>query len=197
MTAAQFNAFWHATYPETGPISHLFRHAYPARWFRIHSLPELQRYATTAADWRILFNRQNYLLTDLLGTNKEVLLVTGAYEFATATLPADDEPIGKLTDLEFTLSERLDLHEVDPENHQSGEYYQPMFSEQRWQFERFRPLLKEIANFQTKAFFVSQRNACLVAPYDGGVDVVLKDEATRDFCRRVYQAWLSPLPSGL
>ena len=89
MTAAQFNAFWRTAYPETGPISHLFRHAYPDRWLRIHSLPELQRYATTAADWRILFNRQQYLLTDLLGNNKEILLVTGAYEFANSFLPTD------------------------------------------------------------------------------------------------------------
>lgn len=63
-----------------------------------------------------------------------------------------------------------------------------MFSEQYWQFERFKLLLKEIASFQTTAFFVSQRNECLAAPYDGGVDVLLKDEATRDFCRQVYQA---------
>jgi hypothetical protein len=195
MNAAEFNAFWRTTYPETGPISYRFRHVYPDRWFRIHSLLAMQRYATTEAEWVILLNRQNYLLTDLLGTNAEVLLVTGDYEFDNIILP--EAATSALSGLPFTPVERLDLHQLLPEEHKPGEYYQPSFSEQVWQSKRFNPLLRDIANCQTTVFFVSQRNACLVAPYDGGVDVVLKDEATRDYYKQLYRAWLSPSPNGL
>jgi hypothetical protein len=195
MNAAEFDAFWRTTYPETGPISYRFRHVYPDRWFRIHSLLDMQRYATTEAEWVILLNRQNYLLTGLMGSNAEILLVTGDYEFDDIILP--EAATNALSGFPFTPAERLDLHQLLPEEHQPGEYYQPRFSEQVWQSKRFNPLLREIANCQTTAFFASQRNACLVAPYDGGVDVVLKDEATRDYYKRLYRAWLSPLPSGL
>jgi hypothetical protein len=195
MNATEFNDFWRATYPETGPMSYRFRHVYPRRWFRIHSLPDMQRYATTEAEWVILLNRQNYLLTDLLGNNAEMLLVDGAYELDGVVLPEIDSPA--LRGIPFTPAERLDLHQLLPEEHKPGEYYQPRFSEQAWKANRFNPLLREIANYQTTAFFISRRNACLVAPYDGGVDVVLKDEATRDYYKQLYRAWLSPLPSGL
>ncbi|MDJ0367636.1 hypothetical protein QMK33_21020 [Hymenobacter sp. H14-R3] len=195
MTAAQFDTFWRTTYPETGPISHLFKHVYPDRWFRIHSLPELQRYATSEAEQVIVLNRQNYLLNNLLGNNAEILLVTGEYAYDGVVFPTEDTSV--LSDLLFTATERIDLHRLNPGEHKPGEYYQPRFSEQIWKMKGFNPLLKEIADGRTSAFFISQRTACLLAPYDGGVDVVLKDEATRDFYRKAYQAWLSPLRSGL
>jgi len=195
MNATQFEFFWHATYPETEPISFHFKHAYPNRWFRIHSLPHSQRYAANEIEWEILLNRQNYLLTDLLGNNAEALLVTGQYAFDAITFSED--AAGVLSSFSFTPTGRLDLAQLFPTEYEPGQYYQPRFSEQLWQAKRFDPLLREIADGQTNAFFVSQHNACLVAPYDGGVDVILKDEATRDSYRALYQAWLSPLPSGL
>lgn len=195
MNATQFEAFWHATYPENEPIGFRIRHAYPSRWFRIHSLPDMQRYADSEADWQTLLDRQNYLLTDLLGTNAEVLLVTGEYVFEGLSFPEDAS--STLRAFPFTPTKRLDLAQLFPTEYEPGHYYQPSFSEQVWQGQHFNPLLREIANGENTAFFVSQRNACLVAPYDGGVDVVLQDEATRDLYRKLYQAWLSPLPSGL
>jgi hypothetical protein len=42
-------------------------------------LPGSKRYAKTKAEWDILLSRQNELLTDLLGDNAEILLVTGDY----------------------------------------------------------------------------------------------------------------------
>lgn len=195
MTAAQFDNFWRSTYPETKPVSHRFRHVYPDRWFRIHSLLDMQRCATTEAEWRILLNRQNYLLNDLLGNKANILLVTGEYMRDGVAFPAEET--SALNNLLFTTTERVDLHQLSPTEYEPGQYYQPKFSEQLWQMKLFDPLLREIANNETSAFFISQRNGCLVAPYDGGVDVVLKDEVTRNFHRKMYQAWLSPLPSGL
>jgi hypothetical protein len=195
MNATQFETFWHATYPETEPISFQFKHAYPNRWFRIHSLPHSQRYAASEIEWKILLNRQNYLLTDLLGNHADVLLVTGEYAFDEVTFSED--AAGVLSSFSFTPTGRLDLAQLFPTEYEPGHYYQPRFSAQLWQAKQFDPLLREIANGQTNAFFVSQHAACLVAPYDGGVDVILKNEATRDSYRARYRAWLSPLPSGL
>ncbi|RZL16368.1 MAG: hypothetical protein EOO62_01505 [Hymenobacter sp.] len=155
----------------------------------------MQRYAATEVEARIILNRQNYLLNDLLGNKADILLVTGEYVQDGVVFPAENT--SALNDLLFTAAERIDLHQLSPTEYEPGQYYQPKFSEQTWKMKQFDPLLRQIANNETSAFFVSQRNGCLVAPYDGGVDIVLKDEATRDFHRKVYQAWLSPLPSGL
>lgn len=54
-----------------------------------------------------------------------------------------------------------------------------------------------IANWELSAFFVALDGQVIIAPYDGGVDVILKDEPTRDACREKYRDWLSAHESGL
>lgn len=58
-------------------------------------------------------------------------------------------------------------------------------------------LLMGIANWELSAFFVALDGQVIIAPYDGGVDVILKDEPTRDACREKYRDWLSAHESGL
>lgn len=77
MTAEEFDTFWTSTYPNTVLISYYFKHDYADRWFRIHSLPELKRYAEDEKEWQLLLDRQNTIITDLLGSGEEFLLVTG------------------------------------------------------------------------------------------------------------------------
>src|SRR5687767_11747123 len=80
MTAKEFETFWSSTYSETIPISHYLRHDYADRWFRIHSLPESKRYAESEEEWQILLDRQNTIITDLLGGGEKFLLVIGDSE---------------------------------------------------------------------------------------------------------------------
>jgi hypothetical protein len=49
MTAEEFKIFWEST--DTVPIGHYFKHDYSNRWFRVHSLPESQRYPSDIAEW--------------------------------------------------------------------------------------------------------------------------------------------------
>src|SRR5574337_1072614 len=79
MDARQFANFWSQKYPGTIPVQHLFKHRYPERWFRIHSLPESKRYPETEQEWQILLDRQNSIIADLFGKNSRVVLVTGEY----------------------------------------------------------------------------------------------------------------------
>jgi hypothetical protein len=43
LAQATFLAYWNQLYPETLPISHLFKHRLRTRWARIHSLPHAKR----------------------------------------------------------------------------------------------------------------------------------------------------------
>lgn len=45
--------------------------------------------------------------------------------------------------------------------------------------------------------FVSSTEQVIVAPYDGGVDFVLKNSGTRDFYKHKYKDWLSARVDGL
>src|SRR5919199_5145539 len=80
MTANQFEGIWSSNYPLTPPIAYLLKEAYPERWFRIDSLPESKGYHEDESELDTILSRHNTLITDILGSHSEVLLVTGEYD---------------------------------------------------------------------------------------------------------------------
>lgn len=197
MTAEQFNNFWNSTYPDTIPISHYFKLDYADRWFRIHSLPESKRYAEDEQEWEILLDRQNKIITELLGNNSSVLLVTGESFLEGFTELHPLEEAKSIAGITFVLLDSIDLHKLSPEQYEPGQIYRPMFSKLIWQQNKFDNLLKEIATDELRAFFISIDKECIVAPYDGGIDIILKDEETKNIYKIKYKEWLSTTQSGL
>lgn len=197
MTAEQFEIFWSSMYPDTIPVSHFFRHAFSDRWFRIHSLPKSKRYAENKVEWNILLDRQNKIITDILGENSKVIFVTGDfyYEGYIELHPITDSK--SITDMSFVSLDNIDLHKMSPDMYDQGQIYRPIFSEQIWQANKFNNLLKEIANEQLSAFFISEEKKCIIAPYDGGIDFILKDIETKKIYKEKYKDWLSARRDGL
>lgn len=198
MTAEQFEGFWEGTYPLSVPLSYLLRVDYASRWFRIHSLPESQRYPYDDADWYILLNRQNALISDLLGDATHLLLVTGQYDFATVESETNKFlPDGSISFLSFTRLKPIKLAEREPDEHKLEEIYTPVVAELKWQPGKYDDILKDAALDGVRLLFVSVDAECIIAPYDGGVDIILKDTATRDYYKRKYEQWLSLRQDGL
>ncbi|WP_315816997.1 DUF3885 domain-containing protein [Paraflavitalea speifideaquila] len=175
MTAEEFKAFWDANFPETIPVSHYFRHDYPDRWFRIHSLPQSKRYPGDDQEWNILLNRQNQIITDLIGENENFLLVTGEHtqEGYTELHPLTEAD--SIAQIPFILLEKIDLHQVSPDVYETGAFYHPMFSEQIWIPRKFDSLLRDMAEDNLRVIFISIEKELMIAPYDGGVDFILKN----------------------
>lgn len=140
-----------------------------------------------------MLNRQNTIINDLLGSNSDVLLVTGDYLIELKTL----HQIDSISTISFTTLETINLHETNPDEYNAGRTFTPMFSKQIWQPNKFDKLLADIANDCLRVLFISIENNCLIAPYDGGMDIVLKDEKTRNSCQEKYGAWLSAREDGL
>lgn len=197
MTAEEFEKFWTSTYPHTILIPHYFKHDYVDRWFRIHSLPESKRYAEDEEEWQLLLDRQNTIITDLLGNGEEFLLVTGDAEMEGYTELHPISEVKSIQDFSFTFLTPIDLHKLNPEEYEKGHIYKPMFSEQIWQPNKFNDLLKDIANDELRAFFVSTHNNCIVAPYDGGIDFIVRDRQTKEALRKKYKEWRSDREDGL
>jgi hypothetical protein len=196
MTKEEFNTHWTKTFPKTNPISHLFKHDYSERWFRIHSLPESKRYAANDADWEILLSRQNEIITDLFGVDNTLLLVTGDYDLGDQKTihVTDDEEIFK--PFSFVRLDNIELNKIDAERYDEPDIYRPAFAQTIWKPNYHDKLLREIANDNTRAFFVSFEKNVIVAPYDGGVDFVLKDSLTREKYKIKYKQWLSEREDG-
>ena len=196
MTHDDFNRLWILNYPDSVPISHMFKHDFGDRWFRIHSLPDSKRYADNDKDWSILLTRQNEIITDLFGDDSNVILVTGEYNWGERTVHVvDEEEVFKKYD--FSRLDNIDLYKLNSDDYDEGEVYRPAFAETKWSPNQHDKLLREIANDKTRAFFVSFDKNIIAAPYDGGVDLILKDSLTRDIYKNKYKDWLSFREDGL
>lgn len=197
MTQEEFQQLWTLNYPDTVPISHLFKHDYADRWFRIHSLPESKRYADNDAEWEVLLSRQNELMTDLLGADGPVFLVTGDYcgRDEEETQPRSREEVFKR--YAFTRLDAIDVFKLDLLLHEEVEIYKPAYAPTIWKQGGHDELLREIADDNARAFFVSFDKQVIIAPYDGGIDVVVKDSATKEHYKAKYRDWLSDREDGL
>jgi len=197
MTADQFTDFWNSVYPGTLPIPHDFKYDYSDRWFRIHSLPGSKRYPENDEEWQILLGRQNEIISDLLRDSSRILFVTGEFTSENHIELHPLEKVHSITNLSFTLLDPMDLHELNPEEYETGQYYLPRFSEQNWEPGKFDEILKDIADDNLRAFIVSTDKVLVVAPYDGGMDFILEDTKTRDAYKAKYSDWLSSREDGL
>lgn len=199
MTTNEFASFWQTVWPDSPPIGHFFRHHFQDRWFRIHSLPQSQRYPANASDLEILLNRQNTILSDLLGEHSAIYLVTGEYNHADEEI-VELHPPDQLTSIasyHFTKLPPIDLYLLDSGFYEKGQTYNPMFAAEHWRSHQYDAILTDIAEDNLRLFFLSVTRNCIIAPYDGGMDIILADTATRDHYKAKYAAWLSTHESGL
>ena len=178
MKREEFQQFWVKNYPETPPINYLFKHNLKSRWLRIHSLPESKRYAETQEDWTILLERQNTIIDDLIGQNSVVNVVVNYIE------------------IDSFLFKMFDFTNIGVFKDEKNEaVFQSFIFETIWQTDSLNSILREVANERLRAFIIGED--CLIAPYDGGVDIILKDSATRDFYQLKFKNWLSAREDGL
>lgn len=197
MTAAEFTTFWNANYHETIPLQHHFKHDYPKRWLRIHSLPQSKRYAETTDEWKVLLHRQNNVATELLGNGSKIVIVTGEYQLKAAIEMHTLDDAESIKHYAFSELPSLSLHTISPDEFEEGDVYKPRFTVETWSPHKFNDILRDIANDDLRAFFISIENKNIVAPYDGGIDIIVKDEAEQNGYKLKYKDWLSLRVDGL
>ncbi len=174
----RFMAFWDARYRETPPINHFFKCCLPARWARIHSLPDAKRYADNAQEWAELKLRQNAVIAALIAEGTCLRIIVNFIEIHNPLFKVHDfENIGVFVDRAAETA------------------YQSYQFEVKWKPGALDDILMMIAREEMRAFFVGPD--CLISPYDGGVDIILKDESTCAAFKERFQDWLSPRADGL
>lgn len=196
MTAREFEKFWESNYEDCPMIGNVLRKSFNERWFRIHSLPESRRYPKNKKHWNILLERHNQIITDIVGNDSKVILVTGSYYIEeNAVFDDDDENFFK----PYNLIEigNVDLHKLDPVNYDSGQIFKPSFTEIIWNANEYDSILTAVAEDEIRFFFISQDKNTIIAPYDGGIDFIMKDTKTKDFYKEKYRAWLPQNDQGL
>ncbi len=198
MTKQAFQDFWAKNFPEIPPINHLFKHLLSERWLRIHSLPDAKRYATTDEEWSILLHRQNSIFEDLMPENTPIYIVSGIYSNEEKVFELDifaQLPYSKT--LKFTALDALDMFKLSKDWYDEGVQFTPFFAEEIYTPNGFDSILKSIANDEWRLFFIDPINLSIIAPYDGGVDLIFKEGKMRHFYKKKYANWLSERADGL
>ena len=193
MTESEFIDYWNKVYPQSFPINHELKWVYPDRWFRIHSLPESKRYAESSDEYRIILDRQNQLINDLIGEESEIAISFGLY-----TNDITNDNYKELTDFgEFLKVLSIDLHKERPEEYEDEMYFDIYVKTENWKNGNRDEILKAIADDEIRAMFVCQTKKCIIAPYDGGVDVIVDSTEKRDSLKKKYSDWLSDREDGM
>jgi hypothetical protein len=172
----KFLSYWQGIYPESPPIASLFKQRLSKRWARIHSLPESKRYAHSKVEWDVLLDRQNSVIDSLVKQHTPIRIVINCIE------------------IDCYLFKFFDLEDIGVFVNEEAAY-QSFTLETIWQSDALDPMLMLIADGELRAFIIAPD--CLIAPYDGGVDLILKDaHQCREF-KRKFKDWLSKRDDGL
>ena len=193
MTEIEFIDYWSKEYPESFPIGHELKWVYEDRWFRIHSLPNSKRYADTEDEYKIILDRQNNLIEDLIGTGAEIAISFGLY-----TDDITNNNYKELTDFgEFSKVLTINLHKERPEEYEDETYFDIYTKIENWNKNDNNEILRAIADDEIRAMIVCPSKQCIIAPYDGGVDVIVNSIEVRNNLKLKYKDWLSEREDGL
>jgi len=203
MTVDDFKKYWIRYYPNGEPIAWQLRDVLKERWFRIHNLPESQRYANCEQEYQEILKRQNILLSDLLGEHQEyILLFRGTsqslapenldenllktearYEDSSRNIFADEHFPQLYAGSHYLKS--IAMHEFAPEMFGDDAVFWNFFLLPRmWHDGIDNELLLLIADgVISNVLFISVTNKTLVIPYDGGADIFMETSVMRDCMR--------------
>ncbi len=193
MQGDEFIKHWQTRYPEALPINYELKYIYPDRWFRIHSLPESKRYAENESEYQFILDRQNTLINDLIGDNTEIIISFGLY-----TDDISNDNYKELTDFgEFVKVQTIDLKKERPESNEDELIFNVYVKIEKWKTNSKNEILKAIADDEIRAMFICPSSDCIIAPYDGGVDIIVNSAEKRDELKQKYKDWLSEREDGL
>lgn len=196
--AHSFQSQWDFYYPNKLPISDYLVQDFPQFRFRIHSLPKSKRYADTAAEYALLLDRHNRIITDCFGTDTSIFIVSGHYFTLSRNKKVYDPAF--MLKYQFHLEQEINLTQANPEYYDGEDeehFFRPCTVEVTWQTNQHNELLRKIADDELRAFMISFEQNIIVAPYDGGIDFIIFDEAKRNDLRNKYLDWLSSREDGL
>lgn len=178
---------WRSNFGDTLPLSEWMRWQHHDRWFRIHSLPESKRYAENAGEMATILRRANTIASHVLGNGQEVWFISSIRsEYREEYEMDNDWPI-KLHALAYWCEWK------EPDSDPEFQYDWTSFARKiSWNAGEFDPLLKRIADDEVHCIlWFSPTLNTVFSPYDGGVDIWVRNEEQRESLYHSYKHWMS------
>jgi hypothetical protein len=188
MTAIEFRDYWHANFAECPPINYLLKINFKDRWLRIHSLPGSKRYAENKIEWDILLARQNKILQNVFDVNDAIVIISNTYK-VNSTFESNYWVEKKLENYIWHTLPEIDIFNISKKFMDKDVFIIPHVTTDIFEVNKMNFILQQIATDELRLFFMNPKTNTIVAPYDGGVDIIYVDTATRDMYKEKYRDW--------
>ena len=186
MKTDDFKIFWQKGFGENVPLGYVLRGCVKERWVRFYNLPKGKRYAETEAEEKKFLYRVNVLGTRIFGGGTECWMVLSLPE-------SESEVPDSQTLREFALSPACDW-----ESKGDLSAYTTYTVDCRWRPREYDAIFKRVANDEESGIlWVSKEGGYILAPYDGGIDIIAPSKDEADSLRSSFPEWLSDHPEGL
>ena len=183
-----FLPLWRGVFDACPPIGFALRETHFERWTRFHALPGSKRYAETPAERAEYRARANRLAEEVLGAPAPISISTARF--------GNDPPEPDGPEHRLRLAPVLTWVEPedDPEDERGIGVHAGPFD---WRPGSLDALFDEIGADQVSAVLFSPRRETLLAPYEGGFDVLLPDPQALARLQARHPDWRPPDPHGL
>lgn len=193
LSSHHFEYNWNHVFPQKVPIGYLFKHYFYQNWLRIYSLPNAKRYANNNIELKQLLVHQNQIISNCFGSETMIYIVSGHYSYG--DIETSDINQNSLLHYDFEVGIPIHLHTKEPTYFDDGEnndrYFTPYFVQSIWRQNLHNELLIQIANDEFDAFLISFENNIIIAPYDGGIDLIVPDLDLINQLKQRYAKYLS------
>jgi len=180
--ALDFEPAWRSAFGESPPLGYVLREDQRDHWTRFHALPGSKRYAENAVERATILERANILATECFGMQKEIWISTP--HIVRDIVPATD------------LVKRLSMKEwkiwSDPSENPEDQIEMTFFVARiDWSPGCLDELFWDIAEDRDRALLFSETDGAVLAPYDGGFDIVcLRPRKLAELEKR-HRGWMS------
>lgn len=188
-----FVDIWRSFHGDVTPVNYRLKYEKKDLWQRFHSLPESQRYATTDDEMAVVLHRQNTLAREVLGENTPCWLIGHLYAFDKAQT-TDADWRHKHAGRPYLHVMTKAHHVVDPDD--AEQVFDIFAGRAVWRDGAFDDALRAIANDEIRIMWMSANTGAILAPYDGGVDLILPDLDTLRTLVVAHSDWLSTTRGG-
>jgi hypothetical protein len=189
MTQIEFTTYWQSNFADCPPINYLLKQKFTDKWLRIHSLPESKRYAQNETDWAILLERQHKVFADVFNVNDDIILIANTYQIDNSD---NFDFIYKqqcLENFDWKALPTIDILNLSKKQINKKVFIIPHLANCKFELKIIEPILILIAKDELRLFFINPKTNMIVAPYDGGVDIIYADTITKDLYKKQYGEW--------
>jgi hypothetical protein len=200
--AEQLMEHWKSQYGDVPPCAYQwYSKKLEKRLFRIHNLPGDRRSARCINEMNQILERQNSLLDTCLGFGQDYWLLLTEFLLSDREMKEGCEIIDDKSKPDVLIDRGSALlFEITPNDCKPKPFfswrpesgiYRVYAQRHNWASGSIDDLLCSIARGEIWGVgFVSIINSIFIAPYEGGVDIVVKDETRLSRYKEIFKEWL-------